>query len=195
MKSSLKNLLWVVAGIAFLAGILLAAVAFKKTDLHDRQAQERDYAARDLDQALAVIRYNIGTLSAPPRRQDQTKRMQQEDSLRQLASVFKEFSSRDWGKFWELLYKDKKRQSILEMKRWRTKGEIERFMVRKFEDPFAMFTPEHWAYFWGIIEEDKGFRHVVYDDAMTEEDQMLLQKDKAVFLKTPRSVRPQFGYK
>jgi hypothetical protein len=189
------NGLWGLFGFTILAAILLSAVQYKKTDVYDRQAQESEYVSRDVRQLLAVFRYNMSTLHHPPRRPDPTKRLAQEDSLRQLVPVFKDFSARDWKKFWGLLYQPKKLTDWRAMKRWRTKREIEYFFVKKFEDPFARFTPQHWDHFWSIIEEDKRFRHVVYDDTMTEEDELLVKKDKAILLRTPGLVRPQLGYK
>lgn len=179
-------------GLFLLIAVVLGALMYKRSDSYDSLAQQKEHELYDFNTSVKVIQYNMRSFFKPPRTQDGTKRLKMEQDLKQFIEPFKNFGQGDWKKFWKFIYKPKKPEHLLAMRRWRTKTEMESFFKRKFENPFANFSPKHWEYFWTIIEENNKFKHVVYSDTMTEADQVLIDKDKAKLLRTPVQSRIQY---
>lgn len=179
-------------GLAILVLIIVGALAYKKTDSYDLMSQQKEHDIYDFNTSIRVMQYNMRSFFRPPRTLDGTKRLKAEQDLKQFIPPFKDFRQSDWKKFWKFIYKPKRQRNPFAMRRWRTKSEMESFFKGKFENPFANFSPKHWEHFWSVIEDNKKFKHVVYDDTMTEADQALIDQDKAKLLRTPKSSRIRY---
>lgn len=176
-------------GILVLAAMVLGAIYYKKTDSYDSFAQHAEHETYDFNTKIKIIKYNMKTFTQPPRAMDGALKLKMEQDLKMFIPPFKEFRHSQWKRFWEYIMKPKDNKDIFAMRRWRTKNEMESFFKRKFPDPFSRFSPKHWEQFWGVLEESSKFKHVVYDDTMTESDQVLIDQGKAKFLRTPKGSR------
>lgn len=190
----MKNFFSGLLGLLIVAGMIFGALTFKRSDFYDHRVQDSEYMFADLGQKFDVLKYNISvTFGQYPRKLSSAEKLRIEGELRQMIKPFQSFKPHDWNKFWKFVYSPKK-SGFFQMKRWRTKKEMEMFFAGKFPDPFGMYEQKQWQAFWGILEQDKGFKHVVYSDTATEEDMMLVEKKKAVYFKTPEPVRRGLFY-
>ena len=181
-------------GLLIFVGLIFGTFLITKTDFYDLKTQDTSYFFEELGQKWAIMNYNMGTnFHGGPRKRAGSQTMRIEDDLRMMSKSFQGFTKRDWAKFWKFIYGPKK-SKFFEMKRWRTKREMERFFAKKFPNPFSQFAPNHWKRFWNLIAEDKGFKHVVYSDSVSAEDKALLKSKQAVLIKVPGSVRINYNY-
>jgi hypothetical protein len=88
-----------------------------------------------------------------PSRRKKITFIDREERLKQfIPELFGKFSESDWRNFWSFIYDpvyDKK--SKYGRKRYRTKEEIERFLLDRFPI-FGYFDSGHWTYFWSVID-------------------------------------------
>lgn len=181
-----------IIGALILVGLILGVIQFKKSDFYDHQAQDSDYFFQEIGQNFDVVSYNIRAMFKGPRKMSGAKRLELEGELKTMFPVFQGFGMYDWRGFWKMIYKPKK-HTFLEMKRWRTKSEVETFLKVRF-DELERYTPKHWDAFWSVIEKDKGFKHVAYSDTMSKEDKVLVKKQKAILIEIPGSPRISFTF-
>lgn len=187
-SAALFDISTAVLGVGLIALIIIVGLLYKKTESFDRFSQEKAHVLHDLLTDLEVVQYNVRTEFTPVRKMDGARKIKYEQDLREIFTEMQLFSGAQWKMFWEILYKPVPGTRWNEMKRWRRKEQIEMTLRQKGEF-FEKFTPKHWEAFWKIIEENKRFKHVVYDDDFSDEDKMLLQKGRAILIRTPKSSR------
>jgi hypothetical protein len=132
--------------------IISLAIYFKNnTTTYPFQAHVQKFF-KETGKLLTAKKQNIKMDVSPARRKKVTL-IDKEESLRQYVPwVFGEFSDSDWRGFWGLIYDpiyDEK--SKYGQKRYRTKEEIESYLIEHYSNPFSSFGGTQWHDFWSII--------------------------------------------
>lgn len=141
-----------VIAIFVVAIIILLLVHFKNNaTTYPFQGNVQKFL-KEVSQLITTKKKNISMDVSPSRRKRVTF-IDKEETLRQyIPSVFGEFSDSDWKGFWGLIYDpiyDEK--SKYGQKRYRTKEEIESYLIENYSDPFSSFGGTQWHDFWSII--------------------------------------------
>ena len=107
---------------------------------------------KETSKLITTKKKNISMDVAPSRKKKVTF-IEKESILRQyIPWVFGEFSNADWQGFWGLIYDpiyDK--DSKYGQKRYRTKDEIEGYLIERYSNPFSNFSSSQWHDFWNIV--------------------------------------------
>jgi hypothetical protein len=178
-------------GIGVLGLIGFAGWQYMKTFDYDRRSQEKEYAISGFLQRVDILRYNISVVMKPPLKNDGAKKIKYEDSFREAFQPMQNLSRREWQLLWDYIYKPIPEKNVFLMTRWRTKAEVEMTLRTRWEF-FKDFSPKHWEVFWKIVQENKHFKFIVYDNAISEDEKVLLSKNRAILVHVIRSNRITF---
>jgi len=107
---------------------------------------------KETSQLITTKKKNINMDLAPSRKKKVTF-IDKESTLRQyIPWVFGEFTASDWQRFWGLIYDPiYDTSSKYGQKRYRTKDEIEGYLIEHYSNPFSNFGASQWHDFWSII--------------------------------------------
>ncbi|MFA6280938.1 MAG: hypothetical protein WCY05_00350 [Candidatus Omnitrophota bacterium] len=107
---------------------------------------------KETSKLITTKKKNIG-MDLSPSRKKRVTYIEKESILRQyIPWVFGDFTASDWRHFWGLIYDpiaDSK--SKYGQKRYRTKDEIEGYLIEHYSNPFSNFGQTQWHDFWNIV--------------------------------------------
>ncbi|MFA5007712.1 MAG: hypothetical protein WC546_00615, partial [Candidatus Omnitrophota bacterium] len=130
--------------------VVLAVILKNNADKLPFQYEIKKFFA-EISQVVKARSDNLKMELAPSRRK-KTTFIDREENLRQfIPQVFANFTDSDWRHFWSFIYDpiyDKK--SKYGKKRYRTKEEIEGFLLYRFPE-FKYLDSGHWNYFWSVV--------------------------------------------
>lgn len=95
--------------------------------------------------------------SSGPRRHRPLSLLERETELKlYIGEPFRNFSQRDWNKFWNLIYsafprETPERQGLPKRMRQLTLDEIASELMLLYPQPFTYFKESHWNTFFGIV--------------------------------------------
>jgi hypothetical protein len=136
-----------------IASLVFGAIQFKKTDAYQVFNNQVRKLFQPIGDFFRTRKENIAIEVAPSRKAPFTF-IEQEETLRiYIPEIFSKFSPRDWKHFWALIYEPvKEKKGLFAKKRYRSKQEVEEYLIKRFPSPFSYFKPVHWQEFWTIAK-------------------------------------------
>jgi len=144
----LKNLI----GIAILSLLVIGIVNFNSEIKPAIMNSQVGDFIRLVQKRIDVFKHNLSFTVSPQRRRPFDLLAKESRLIHMAPNTFGQYGPSDWGEFWNVVYQPlKEKEGSFMVKRYRTKGEIESWLVSKHSKPFSKFTEKHWKYFWDII--------------------------------------------
>ena len=140
-----------IAAIIVFIFLVLWAIQFKESSAYHSFRGGLENLRQYAKNFIKARKHNISMEVSPKRKRPLTF-IEHEEALRiYLPNIFEKFDSRQWRKFWDLIYEPiKEKQGSFTVKGYRTKEEIETHLKHEYPDPLGYFRQNHWFDFWSV---------------------------------------------
>jgi hypothetical protein len=99
---------------------------------------------------INIEKANMNISTTTPSRKIPLTFIRREEALRQFnPDLFANFSEREWGKFWALIYEPiDEKQGRFNVKRFRTRQEVENILTKRYPTILEYFKESQWQEVW-----------------------------------------------
>jgi hypothetical protein len=147
-----------IISLLVVALLVWGAIEFKDTPAYYSFKAKLDNVFQKIVQYVQVTKHNIMFDVSSERKPPATlidKEAKLQAFLYPASEEFQRFDDKDWQQFyaylWNLIYgATEEEQGSFEIKRHRSKDEIEEQLIHDYPDPFSRLQRQHWNYFWNI---------------------------------------------